>query len=154
MDDDLFGTSLFGFSSFPQFSVLGDDYPFTSCLDFFRILRNEEVIYRVLLRLATAKGKHNLYDDTWTIRVGYTRLAQESGCSKRALGRAWPRLEALGFLIEREQHTDRRPSRYKLRSISVLNRLYKEAQVTHFRVMPNKSIQPFCSKIDSVLVVQ
>jgi hypothetical protein len=149
----LFDLSLFSVSPYPEFELRGDDHVLSSCLDFFCPLRNEGKIYAALLRLATLIGKDN-GDGTWTVRVGYTDLRRESGCSTRALGRAWPRLEHLGFLVEREAHKDRRPARYIIRSIELLNSRYKVDGCTHFRVMPNLSLQPFRAKAMGYQVAQ
>ena len=159
--DTLFDVSLFSIPQYPEFEIRGDDYELNTCLDFFRITRNEGKIYAALLRLASGNvmtngknnhkitGKNNS-DGSWTVRVGYTDLCQESGCTTRALGRAWPRLESLGFLTDRERHNDRRAARYTIRSIELLDSIYRRAGCTHFRVMPDKSLQPFRTKPSSL----
>jgi hypothetical protein len=152
--DDLFNASLFGGGAFPDFDVRGDDYYFTTCLDFFKIWRNEGKIYRALLSLDKNKGGANREDGIRAIRVGYTELVKVSGCSTRALGRAWPRLKALGFLVERKKHEDRRSARYTIRTIELLDSLYMSAGCTHFRVMRDRSLQPFRAKKDLELAAQ
>lgn len=141
----LFDLSLFSVPLYPEFELRGDDYVLSTCLDFFKLRRNEGKIYAALLRLAMKNGKNN-GDGTWTISVGYTKLCRESGCSTRALGRAWCRLETLGFLADRKKHDDRRSARYTVLTIEALDALYKDAGCTHYRVMPDKTLQPFRAK--------
>lgn len=143
--DTLFDIALFSVSLYPEFDPRGDDLVLNTCLDFFDVLRNEGRIYAALLRIATGDGKNN-GDGTWTVRVGYTDLCRESGCSTRALGRAWPRLETLGVLIERESHKDRRAARYTIRSVELLDTRYKDAGCTHFRLLSPTNVQPFRAK--------
>lgn len=141
----LFDVSLFTVSAIPELDVRGDDHVFTSCLTFFDLHRNDGKVYATLFKLATEEGKDN-GDGTRTIRVGYKKLRNASGCSTRAMGRAWPRLLDLGFLKSREPHKDRRAARYVVCSISCLDSIYKDAGCTHFRISPDRKIQPFRQK--------
>jgi hypothetical protein len=144
---DLFDSTLFEGPNFPEFDARGDDYSLITCLDFFRVLRNEGKVYSALLRLADSRGANSRNNDTWVIRVGYTELVKVSGCSTRALGRAWPRLKSLGFLVDHKKHEDRRSARYTIRTIECLDALYKSSGCTHFRVMRDRSLQPFQAKV-------
>jgi hypothetical protein len=128
-----------------EFEVRGDDHEMPSCLSLFAVRRNEEKIYRALLKMAYAAGMGS-GDDTWAIRVGYTALRKATGCSSRAFGRAWPRLLAWGFLKSIEAHQDRRCARYIVRSVESVDATYKEMGYTYFRVMPDGSLQPFRPK--------
>lgn len=126
------------------FVVREDDLALTSTRLIFGTCRNDGKIYDALMQLAVATGRQ-IDDDAWTIRIGYSALSKASGCSPRALGRAWPRLIDWGFLQFIEPHNDRRPTKYIVRSIACVDAIYKDAGCTHFRIIRGGKIQPFRS---------
>jgi hypothetical protein len=144
------GPTLFDAHLFPallgcEFEVRGDDHEMPSCLALFAVRRNEEKIYRALLKMANAAGMGHS-DDTWAISVGYTALRKATGCSSRAFGRAWPRLLGWGFLVERVENHNRSCARYYIRSIESLSAKYRDLGYVYFRVMPDGNLQPFRPK--------
>jgi hypothetical protein len=144
-ESTLFDTVLFPAPGDPELEVRGDDHAMTSCLSIFDVRRNDGKIYAALVRMAEENGR-SADDGTWAVRVGYTALRKASGCSTRALGRAWPRLLELGFLKSIEPHKDRRAARYVGRSIACVDSTYKDAGYMYFRVLPDGKILPFRPK--------
>jgi hypothetical protein len=128
-----------------ELELRGDDHAMVSSVSLFEVRRNDGIIYRALLEMAMTTGR-GFGTNNWSIRVGYTALRLATGCSTRALGRAWPRLQELGFLKSREAPQGRRSARYILRSIESVDEIYASVGYTHYRVMPNGKLQPFRPK--------
>lgn len=128
----------------PTFYLRGDDFKIESFASLIEPRPNDLKIYGALLRLTGDQQEGTQIDDeTWRIRIGYSKICEESGCCKRALGRAWPRLERLGVVVCIKKHMDRRENLYLVRAPEWLERMYKEARCTHYRVLPKGMIQPF-----------
>jgi hypothetical protein len=129
----------------PWLEVRGDDLQWAGSSSLLRRRPNDGKIYATLWDLSLQKGR-SIGDDTRAIRVGYTELRKCSGCSTRALGRAWPRLLAWGLLVSLEPHEDREPALYRVRSLGLVDTLYMDAGCTHFRILVGGKIQPFKAK--------
>ena len=126
------------------FEVREDDLELTSTRLVFRTSRNDAKIYDALMQLAVVGG-HPTNQDALTIRIGYSALSKASGCSPRALGRAWPRLIDWGFLRSMEPHIDRQPTRTReWASMSVTRYTEMYAGLT-FRITRSGKLQPFRS---------
>lgn len=108
-----------------EFVVRGDDHQMPSCLSIFEIRRNEGKIWSSLLNMAKANGTP-AGDETWLIQVGYGVLRTATGCSARALERAWPRLLQWGFLERIEEHHNRTCKKYIVRSEARVDADFKQ----------------------------
>jgi hypothetical protein len=130
-------------TSVPTFDLRGDDFKIESFASLVEPYPNDLKIYRALLRLADVQKKGTRVDDeTWKIRIGYSDICKESRCCKRALGRAWPRLERLGVVVCKEKHKDRVENLYTVRTPEWLERQCQKSGCTHFRFVEGM-IQPF-----------
>jgi len=127
-----------------EFVRRGDDHQMPSSLSLFEVRRNEGLIWCALLDMAKANGTP-AGDETWSIQVGYKALRTATGCSTRALERAWPRLLAWGFLERIVEHHNRESKIYTIRSVARVDAIYKDFGYTYFRVMKGE-LQPFRSK--------
>ena len=127
----------------PTWDLLGDDHEISG-YDSLLPNENDLKIYNAIVKLAEEPGKGTKVNEhIWTIRVGYRDICQRSGCCKRALGRAWPRLGRLGVVVCKERHSDRIENLYLVRMPEWLVQQYRQLGCTHYRVLPKGILQPF-----------
>jgi hypothetical protein len=131
--------------SVPELARRGSDRELTTATALFGLRKNEGIIYAALYDLAVREGTDN-QDGTWTVQVGYKTICELSARSKRSLGRAWPRLLRWGFLAARSEHQDRVSTVYVVRSPESLDSMYKDAGITHYRILRGGKVQPFRPK--------
>jgi hypothetical protein len=145
-DTKVEGSSLW--ASVPTSDLRGDDYRIESFASLMEKYPKDLKIYGALVRLSDARQKETRVDnETWKIQIGYSKICDESGCSKRDLGRAWPRLERLGAVVCIKKHVDRRENLYLVRSPEWLERMYTESRCTHYRFV-KEGIQPFRPRLE------
>jgi hypothetical protein len=147
-DDDIDGQvdppSANLWTTVPTLELRGDDVRIETYASLIEHYPNDLKIYTAMLKLADEDQKGTRVDqDSWTMRIGYAEICEASECCKRALSRAWPRLERLGIVVLIEMHKDRRENLYLVHAPEWLERKCQESGCTHYRLLKEGLIQPF-----------
>jgi hypothetical protein len=130
----------------PEFDLLPTDQIIKDAYSPLRNYRNDVRAYISLIDLSQRCGKR-INEYVWRVQVGYGILVPASGCSTRALERAWARLELLSYVLRYPKgHDGKVPTTYWVRTLEGMMAMFEGAGCTHFRVLRGKRIQLFRPK--------
>lgn len=128
-----------------QTAIRPTDIVIADALTPFAKMKNDQRIYRALWDLARERGQQ-ITDSVWRIQIGYAVLARISHCSKRALGRAFLRLETLHYLLRYPvAHDGTIATTYWVRSPEACVAMLVVSGCTHVRILRGKARQLCCS---------
>jgi len=104
-------------------------------------LHNDAELYRSLLKLCRNRGEQ-ITGDILRIQLGYSVLLPLIRLTSRAVGRSFPRLDRLRYVIRwPEAHGGTVPTTYWVRTEIGVMTMFKAYRCTHIRVLKGNHVQ-------------